>query len=150
LGELPESIARYTEALEYARRSEDRLIETVVWNNRAVDFRNLGELDRALSDMRSARDLETAGRDVLLGPVLTHLAFAQNSKSAADSGFSFDVYGDSRSMMSLPYKASQEADARKLMVDMFDLVMPEKRLHTSDHVGLRLHVAALVDVARLR
>jgi Calcineurin-like phosphoesterase len=53
-------------------------------------------------------------------------AFAQNAKGPADSGFSFDVYGDSRSMMYLPYKQSQEADARKLMVDMFELVMPEK------------------------
>jgi hypothetical protein len=36
------------------------------------------------------------------------------------------VYGDSRSMMYLPYKSDQEADARQLMVDMFDLVLPEK------------------------
>jgi hypothetical protein len=42
------------------------------------------------------------------------------------AGFSFDVYGDSRSMMYLPSKADQEAEARKLMVDMFDLVLPEK------------------------
>ena len=48
-----------------------------------------------------------------------HVAFAEN-------GFSFDVYGDSRLMMYLPYEKSQEADARKLMVDMFDLVLPEK------------------------
>jgi hypothetical protein len=40
------------------------------------------------------------------------------------SGFSFDVYGDSRSMMYLPYTADQEAEARKLMVDMFELVLP--------------------------
>jgi hypothetical protein len=29
-------------------------------------------------------------------------------------------------MMYLPYKADQEADARKLMVDMFELVLPQK------------------------
>lgn len=29
-------------------------------------------------------------------------------------------------MMRLPYQATQEADARKLVVDMFDLVLPEK------------------------
>ncbi len=63
---------------------------------------------------------------VLLGQVLFHSALAQNAKTTANSGFSFDVYGDSRSMMYLPYRASQEADARKLMVDMFDLVLPEK------------------------
>ena len=44
----------------------------------------------------------------------------------AQSGFSFAVYGDSRSMMYLPYKADQEAEARDLMVDMFELVLPEK------------------------
>src|SRR6516162_2115684 len=63
---------------------------------------------------------------VLLGQVLMHSVIAQNAKRTADSEFSFDVYGDSRSMMYLPYQAAQEADARKLMVDMFDLVLPEK------------------------
>jgi hypothetical protein len=43
-----------------------------------------------------------------------------------DSGFSFAVYGDSRSMMYLPYKSDQEAEARELITDMFELVLPEK------------------------
>jgi hypothetical protein len=34
--------------------------------------------------------------------------------------------GNSRPMMYLPYKSDQEADARQLMVDVFDLVLPEK------------------------
>jgi len=63
---------------------------------------------------------------VLFGQVLMHSAIAQEVKTTANAGFSFDVYGDSRSMMYLPYKAAQEADARKLMVEMFDLVLPEK------------------------
>jgi hypothetical protein len=53
-------------------------------------------------------------------------AHAQQESHPADSGFSFAVYGDSRSMMNLPYKSDQEAEARKLMVDMFELVLPEK------------------------
>ena len=53
-------------------------------------------------------------------------ACAQETKPPAGSAFSFAVYGDSRSMMYLPYKSDQEADARQLMVDMFDLVLPEK------------------------
>jgi hypothetical protein len=61
-----------------------------------------------------------------LGQLFVHAAVAQSPTSATSAGFSFDVYGDSRSMMYLPYKANQEADARKLMVDMFDLVLPEK------------------------
>lgn len=61
-----------------------------------------------------------------LGLALVQSAIAQNTTSATSSGFSFDVYGDSRSMMYLPYKADQEADARKLMVDMFELVLPQK------------------------
>jgi predicted phosphohydrolase len=47
---------------------------------------------------------------------------AQNA--AAPAAFSFDVYGDSRSMMYLPHKADQEAEARKLMVDIFELAVP--------------------------
>jgi len=54
------------------------------------------------------------------------VANTQNAESSDKSGFSFDVYGDSRSMMYLPYKAAQEAEARKLMVDMFELVLPQK------------------------
>jgi hypothetical protein len=55
-------------------------------------------------------------------------ATAQTAKPAShatDSGFSFAVYGDSRSMMYLPYKSDQEAEARELMADMFELVLPE-------------------------
>ena len=56
-------------------------------------------------------------------------ATGQTEKQAsrpADEGFSFVVYGDSRSMMYLPYKSEQEAEARELMGDLFELVMPEK------------------------
>ncbi len=51
---------------------------------------------------------------------------AQQVARPADSGFSFAVYGDSRSMMYLPPKSDQKEEAIKLMVDMFELVMPEK------------------------
>src|SRR3974377_67135 len=62
----------------------------------------------------------------VLGQILVHFAIAQTSDSKADSAFSFDVYGDSRSMMYLPYKQDQEAEARKLMVDMFEVVLPAR------------------------
>ena len=53
---------------------------------------------------------------------------AQTPPSAAPpgAGFSFAVYGDSRSMMYLPPKSDQRAEAIKLLVTMFELVMPEK------------------------
>jgi hypothetical protein len=57
-------------------------------------------------------------------PVLAGNVHAQ--KASAPAAFSFDVYGDSRSMMYLPYKQDQEAEARQLMVDMFELVLPVK------------------------
>jgi predicted phosphohydrolase len=41
-------------------------------------------------------------------------------------GFSFAVYGDSRSMMQLPYRKDQEAETRKLVVDLFSAVLPKK------------------------
>src|SRR5262249_32912679 len=42
------------------------------------------------------------------------------------SGFSFAVYGDSRSMMYLPYNLAQKEEATNAMVDMFELVLPAK------------------------
>src|SRR5262245_37370 len=52
---------------------------------------------------------------------------AQAKSAQADrGGFSFAVFGDSRSMMYLPPGQGQKAEAQKLMVDMFSLAMPEK------------------------
>ena len=63
----------------------------------------------------------------VVGIVLLMLAGnVQAQKASAPAAFSFDVYGDSRSMMYLPYKQDQEAEARQLMVDMFELVLPAK------------------------
>jgi Calcineurin-like phosphoesterase len=50
----------------------------------------------------------------------------RGSGGQAARPFSFAVYGDSRSMMYLPYKPDQEPEARQLMVDLFALVLPEK------------------------
>src|SRR5262249_45238464 len=43
-----------------------------------------------------------------------------------NNAFSFAVYGDSRSMMYLPPGSDQKEEAVKLIVEMFELVMPEK------------------------
>jgi hypothetical protein len=55
---------------------------------------------------------------------------AAAEKSAAAKkpapGFSFAACGDSRTMMYLPPKEAQKEEAIKLMVEMFNLVMPEK------------------------
>ncbi len=60
----------------------------------------------------------------MFGVVIALLAGnLQAQKASAPAAFSFDVYGDSRSMMYLPHKADQEADARKLIVDMFELAV---------------------------
>src|ERR1700747_2646527 len=53
-------------------------------------------------------------------------AAAQQAKRVGSRAFSFAVYGDSRSMMYLPYKSDQREEAIKLMVDIFALVLPEK------------------------
>ena len=65
------------------------------------------------------------GLSVVFGASLP-TATAQKASLPGGSGFSFDVYGDSRSMMYLPYKSDQEAEARQLMVDIFSLVLPER------------------------
>ena len=51
---------------------------------------------------------------------------AQEQPRPAKGEFTFAVYGDSRSMMYLPYKQAEEAEARELVVDMFELVLPAK------------------------
>jgi hypothetical protein len=55
-------------------------------------------------------------------------AAAEESTAAkkSASGFSFAVYGDSRSMMYLPYNSDQKEEATNAMVDMFELVLPQK------------------------
>jgi Calcineurin-like phosphoesterase len=53
-------------------------------------------------------------------------ARAQQTRRTGNTAFSFAVYGDSRSMMYLPYKSDQREEAIKLMTDMFELVLPEK------------------------
>ena len=51
---------------------------------------------------------------------------SRKRRAVRTPGFSFAVYGDSRSMMCLPYKADQEAEARRLMVETFELMFPKK------------------------
>src|SRR5271166_6155687 len=62
----------------------------------------------------------------LLPAFAPQTATAQQTKRGAGSAFSFAVYGDSRSMMYLPYKSDQREEATRLMVEIFDLVLPEK------------------------
>ena len=59
-------------------------------------------------------------------PALRPQTAAAQQIRPGNSAFSFTVYGDLRSMMYLPYKSEQKEDAIKLMVDMFELVLPEK------------------------
>jgi Calcineurin-like phosphoesterase len=58
---------------------------------------------------------------------LSPLNAAAQQAHAADSGFSFAVYGDSRSMMYLPYRSDQEVEARQVMAEVFELVLPPDR-----------------------
>ena len=59
----------------------------------------------------------------LLPALQPRAAFAQQTRRSSNVAFSFAVYGDSRSMMYLPYKSSQREEAIKLMVDIFALVL---------------------------
>src|SRR5262245_63997346 len=61
---------------------------------------------------------------LVAGPAAAAEGGTPAKKSA--SGFSFAVYGDSRSMMYLPYMETQKEEATNAMVDMFELVLPEK------------------------
>ena len=51
---------------------------------------------------------------------------SQQATPTADAGFSFAAYGDARTMIYVPYKENQDAEARHLLAGMFNLVMPQK------------------------
>lgn len=87
----------------------------------------------------TARDLHSAHpkceidrRKLISGlavlPVMLAVLTSRTKKAAAQetSRFSFLVYGDSRSMMHLPFRSDQREEATALLVDMFALVLPEK------------------------
>lgn len=61
----------------------------------------------------------------LAAVLLAQLVMAQ-ANPPAHGGFSFDVYGDSRSMLFLPYRQDQEAEARRYMADIYELVLSEQ------------------------
>jgi len=74
-----------------------------------------------------------AGRIFVVVVVLAGIGLAQQTPAprpatqAKKTGkFSFAVYGDSRTMMYLPYKLGQEPKIHKLLVDVFALVLGEK------------------------
>lgn len=72
----------------------------------------------------SLRALRAAA--LALGAVLLFLVVPAPVRAQAEGKFSFAVHGDSRTMMYLPYKEEQQQQAIRLMVEMFNLVMPEK------------------------
>lgn len=55
LGDVPGSIARYTEAIELLRQDGDETAYPVVLKNRALQYIALGDFDRGLADLRDAR-----------------------------------------------------------------------------------------------
>jgi hypothetical protein len=58
--------------------------------------------------------------------LMASTASAQQKSRTTHSGFSFAAYGDSRTMMYLPYREDQEAEARALMTEMWSLQLPPK------------------------
>jgi predicted phosphodiesterase len=62
---------------------------------------------------------------ILLAGCSKTTPMAGPAASTPQPGFSFAVYGDSRTMMFLPYRATEKAAATNYMVDMFKLAFPE-------------------------
>lgn len=54
-------------------------------------------------------------------------ALAQATNTAGETAFSFDVYGDSRSMLFLPYRQDQEAEARHYLAGVYELMFSEQQ-----------------------
>jgi len=63
---------------------------------------------------------------LLLAGCARNMPAGGNTRAAAPAGFSFAVYGDSRTMMFLPHRAAEKAEAMNDIAGMFELVLPEK------------------------
>ncbi len=86
----------------------------------------MSTVDQFLLSRRDfARGALAFGASGSLTSLISGPGFAQ-PKWDGDLSFSFAVYGDSRPMMYLPYKWDQREEASKLMLDIFDLVLPDK------------------------
>ena len=66
-----------------------------------------------------------SARGAIAGAIAALLLAVSAQSAAANDGFSFAAYGDSRPMMCLPMKDGKP-ELTKLFVEMFGLVMPEK------------------------
>jgi hypothetical protein len=100
--------------------------ETFLHKIRKVTAHNIASIEpRAKGTHMSPRLIQFKAASCVLGITLVLMAGTVRAQEK-NTGFSFDVYGDSRSMMYMPYKQDQEAQARQLMTDIFELVLPEK------------------------
>ena len=73
--------------------------------------------------------MKTTRKQIYLAATLALLILASYGVLAAqttEAAFSFAAYGDARTMIYVPYKQEQDAEARHLLAGMFNLVMPEK------------------------
>ena len=77
--------------------------------------------------MKPKTIIRTVNSIVYAAALLTlSTGYSTAQTAGGGKGFSFAVYGDSRSMMYLPPGENQKEEAIKLVVDMFELVMPQK------------------------
>ncbi len=77
---------------------------------------------RAVAPLHGLRRLGAIG----LISLLLSLVGAPAPARAADDGFTFIVYGDSRTLMYLPYSKGQEAQIHTALVDVFALILGER------------------------
>ena len=73
--------------------------------------------------------MKTTRQQIYLAATLALLILASYGVLAAqttEAAFSFAAYGDARTMIYVPYKQEQDAEARHLLAGMFNLVMPQK------------------------
>src|SRR6266536_6456106 len=89
----------------------------------SLDNKNKNQLMKT-TPVRISRIINIIVSAAALLTLSASYAIAQNASDG--KGFTFAVYGVSRSMMFLPPKSDQRAEAIKLLVTMFELVMPEK------------------------
>jgi predicted phosphohydrolase len=81
--------------------------------------------NKRLGATEMMKAMKLISSNLFVGAIATVLLAASGHSAAADDGFSFAAYGDSRPMMYLPMKDGKP-ELTKLFVEMFGLVMPDK------------------------
>ncbi|MGO1001717.1 tetratricopeptide repeat protein [Lysobacter sp. CA196] len=80
-----EALGKFHQALQIAKRHEDRPAQSKSWNNIGASLRRLGDYRGALQAFLSSLEIQRGAREPALGPVLNNIADIYRDLGATDN-----------------------------------------------------------------